>query len=177
MNLIINRMIRAAKLDVNLYEEVESDKSSLSQAITVVILSSIAGGIGSAAIMGVKGLLVGTLSAVLAWFIWAYIVYYIGAKIIPEPQTNADHGELLRTLGFSSAPGIIRILGIIPGLYYLISLAATIWMLAAMVVAVRQSLDYKSTPRAIFVCLIGAIAYGIITVLVAFLFAGLSGLL
>lgn len=62
---------------------------------------------------------------------------------------------MLRTIGFSSAPGLIRVLGIIPGLRPLLFLVAGIWMLVAMVIAVRQALDYTSTWRALGVCGIG----------------------
>ena len=91
----------------------------------------------------------GTISALIGWYIWAYLTYFIGTKFLPEPQSRADHGELLRTIGFSSTPGLIRVLGIIPGLTGVIFLIAAIWMLVAMVIAVRQALDYTSTFRAI----------------------------
>ena len=155
MPALTDRMIRAAKLDANLYEEVEADKSAMGQAMWVVVLSSVAAGIGSIGTMGISGLLIGTIVALIGWFVWAFITYFVGAKILPEPQTNADYGELLRTIGFSSSPGIIRILGIIPLLGSVISIIAGIWMLIAMVIAVRQALDYKSTGRAVGVCLIG----------------------
>ena len=114
MSLLTDRMIRAAKLDVNVYEEVETDKSAMGQAMWVVGLSSVAAGIGSIGTTGVSGLLIGTIVALIGWFVWAFITYFVGTKILPEPQTSADYGELLRTIGFSSSPGVIRILGIIP---------------------------------------------------------------
>jgi hypothetical protein len=46
---MLDRVIRAARLDASLYEEVEADPSSMGQAMTVVVLASIAGGIGTAA--------------------------------------------------------------------------------------------------------------------------------
>ena len=155
MNTFADRMIRAAKLDVSLYEAVEADKSALGQAMAVVILSSVAAGIGSIAKAGIIGVLTGTILAVVAWFIWAYLTYIIGTKLLPTPQTKADYGELLRTIGFSSSPGLIRVLGIIPGLAGIVFFVAAIWMLIAMIVAVRQALDYDSTLRAVGVCVIG----------------------
>jgi hypothetical protein len=149
------RIMRAAKLDVSLYEEVEADKTAMPQAVGVVILSSIAAGIGVIAQAGLLGIFVGAVTALIGWYIWAYLTYLIGTKLLPEPQTRADLGELLRTIGFSSSPGLIRILGVIPGTANLIFPAASIWMLVAMVIAVRQALDYKSTWRAIGVCAIG----------------------
>jgi len=153
MPQIIERMIRAAKLDVNLYEEVEADQSALKQAMIVVILSSVAAGIGSMQ-TGIFSLIIGTVVALVGWCIWAYLTYLIGTKLLPEPQTKADFKELLRTIGFASSPGVIKILGIISPLRNLVVLISGIWMLIAMVIAVRQALDYKSTGRAIGVCVI-----------------------
>ena len=171
MSSYIDRIIRAAKLDVNLYEEVEADKGAMGQAMGVVVLSSVAAGIGSVGAGGIKGIIFGVIAALIGWFIWAYITYFIGTKLLPEPQTSADHGELLRTIGFSSSPGLIRILGIIPGLMAIVFFVTGIWMLVAMVIAVRQALDYQSTLRAVGVCIIGwiiqAVIFGILFAIVA----------
>jgi hypothetical protein len=163
-------MVRAAKLDVNLYEEVEADKQTMGQAMGVVILASLAAGIGSVATTGISGLLLGTLAALVGWFIWAFITFYVGTKLLPEPQTEADYGELLRTTGFSSSPGVLRILGVVPLLGTIIFVVCGIWMLVAMVIAVRQALDYKSTWRALGVCLIGWIIQGVLFWIVFSLF-------
>lgn len=172
MSSLTDRMIRAAKLDVTLYEEVEADKSAMGQAMWVVVLSSVAAGIGSIGTTGAYGLLIGTVVALIGWFVWAFITYFVGTKILPEPQTSADYGELLRTIGFSSSPGVIRILGIIPFLGSVINIVAGIWMLVAMVIAVRQALDYKGTGRAVVVCLIGWVIQLIIMFGVFLLFGG-----
>ena len=166
-----NRIIRAAKLDVALYEEVEADKSSLGQAMGVVILSSIAAGIGSTS-AGILEMLIGVVVALAGWYIWAYLTYFIGTKLLPEPQTKADHGELLRTIGFSSSPGLIRVLGVVPVMREIVFLIAAIWMLVAMVIAVRQALDYTGTLRAIGVCGIGWIIQTVMLGLLFFVFGG-----
>lgn len=172
MTSFTNRIIRAAKLDVNLYEEVEADKGALGQAMGVVVLSSIAVGIGSIERVGLGGILIGTIAALIGWYIWAYLTYFIGTRLLPEPQTKADHGELLRTIGFASSPGLIRVLGIIPGLAEIVFLVASIWMLVATVIAVRQALDYQSTLRAVGVVAIGWIIQMLILVLLFSIFAG-----
>ena len=169
-----NRIIRAAKLDVTLYEEVEADKSALGQAMGVVVLSSIAAGIGSSSKSGLFGMLMMVVVALVGWYIWAYLTYFIGTKLLPEPQTKADQGELLRTIGFSSSPGLIRVLGIIPGMQSIIFPIAAIWMLVAMVIAVRQALDYNSTLRAIGVCLIGWVIQMVLFVLLFSIFGGFT---
>lgn len=167
-----DRIIRAAKLDVRLYEEVEADKWAMGQAMGVVALSSVAAGVGSIARGGLGGILMGTIAALIGWYVWAYLTYFIGTKLLPEPQTKADVGQLLRTVGFSSSPGLIRVLGIIPGFGGIVFLVASIWMLVAMIIAVRQALDYESTLRAVGVCVIGWIIQSLILVL---LFSILGG--
>ncbi len=170
MAAIQDRMLRAAKLDVELYEEVEHDKDALGQATTVVVLSSLAAGIGSFGIGGLTGLVSGTLAALIGWYIWAFLTYHIGTRLLPEPQTRADYGQLLRTIGFSSAPGLIRVLGIIPGLGTIVFMVAGIWMLIAMVIAVRQALDYTNTWPAVGVCAIGWVVQAVILVFVFAMF-------
>ena len=172
MTVFKDRIIRAAKLDVNLYEEVEADRGALGQAMGVVVLSSIAAGVGSITRVGFSGIFIGTITALIGWYVWAYLTYFIGTKFLPEPQTEADIGELLRTIGFSSSPGLIRVFGIIPGLGAIVFFAASVWMLVAMVIAVRQALDYKSTLRAVGVCAIGWIVQMLI---LAVLFSILGG--
>ncbi len=159
---IQERMIRAAKLDAQLYEEVEADRGAMGQATTVVILSAVAAGIGNMAHGGVGGILVLTVAALVSWYVWAFLTYMIGTRLLPEPATRADLGELLRTIGFSSSPGLIRLLGVIPGTTQIVFFVAGLWMLIAMVIAVRQALDYTSTLRAIGVCLIGWIVQAIL---------------
>ena len=161
MNTLYDRMIRAAKLDKSLYEEVEADKGAMGQAMAVVILSSLAAGIGGIGKAGFGGFLGGLVLALIGWFIWSYLTYMIGTKMLPLPETRTDYGELLRAIGFSSSPGLIRVLGIIPGLSGLVFVVAGIWMLIAMVIAVKQALDYTSTMRAVGVCIIGWIIQAI----------------
>jgi hypothetical protein len=163
---LTDRLIRAAKLDVSLYEEVEAEKEAMGQAMGVVAVSSIAAGIGAIHHGGLGGILVGTIGALVGWYVWAYLTYLIGTKLLPEPQTQADVSQLLRTTGFSSAPGLIRILGVIPGLTGIIFLVANVWMLIAMVIAVRQALDYHGTLRAVGVCLIGWIVQALILIII-----------
>ncbi len=172
MENLLSRIIQAAKLDVTLYEEVEADSGAMGQAMGVVILSSVAAGIGTGIHGGIVGVILATIGALIGWYIWAYLTYLIGTKLLPEPQTHADIGQLLRTTGFSSSPGLIRVLGIIPGLHGLVFSVASIWMLVAMVVAVRQALDYNGTLRAVGVCVIGWLVQVLILILLFSLFGG-----
>ena len=170
---LVDRMIRAAKLDAHLYEEVEADTGATGQAIRVVVWSSVASGIGLFNTGGLEGIVMGTIGALFGWCVWAFLAYIIGTKLLPEPQTHATHRELLRTVGFASSPGIIRVLAIIPGMEPIVFNVAGVWMLVAMVIAVRQALDYHSTLRAIGVCVIGWVVYGAIIGIVLGILGGL----
>ena len=155
MSTFSQRMVGAAQLDMPIYKEVRADTQATGQAMGVVVLSSIAQGIGAFALGGIRGFALGTVTALIGWFVWATIVYLIGTKILPEPQTRSDVGELLRTTGFASSPGLLRVLGLVPGLGFWIVVAVSVWIFMAMVIAVRQALDYESLERAVGVCLFG----------------------
>ncbi len=159
MSSFTDRMIRAARLEPQLYEEVEADQTAMGQAMGVVLLSSVAAGIGAISHGGAIGIIAAAFGALIGWFVWALLVYLIGTRILPQPQTQADVGQLLRTTGFSASPGLLRVVGFIPVIGFIFVLVADVWMLVAMIVAVRQALDYTSTARAVGVCLIGFLVY------------------
>ena len=125
-----NRIYRAIKIDPELYEEVEHDKSATLQAALVVILSSLAAGVG-AIHLGASNFIFGPIISLASWYFWAFLIYIVGTKLFPDKQTKSNHGEVLRTIGFSSAPGLIRIFGFTPEL-----------------MTVTQALDYKSLWKA-----------------------------
>jgi hypothetical protein len=148
------RLVGAAMLDARVYEDVEANPSARWQAAIVVLLSSVAAGAGSGAFEA-RTIIVGTLGGFAGWVSWAALTYLLGTHLLPEPQTRSDIGELLRTLAFAAAPGILRVIGVVPALDWPAFAITSLWMLAAMVVAVRQALDYRSTVRAIVVCALG----------------------
>jgi hypothetical protein len=155
MSRYFERLIRACKLDPDLYEEVEADRSGNGQAVLTVVLSSVAAGFGGSLAGGLFGLMLHILVALGGWYLWAFLSYIIGTRLLPQAQTRADMGELLRCTGFSSAPGLLQVFGVIPRAGALVRFIVSIWMLAAFVVAVRQALDYSGTARALAVCALG----------------------
>jgi hypothetical protein len=161
---MIRRMIRAAALDVSLYEEVEADRSSLPQALMIVVLTALATSIGLLG-NGIGATFSGVLFGIIGWVMWAGVTYFVGTRILGTPQTHADWGQLARTLGFAQSIGVLRIFGLIPVLGAFIIAIAVILQLVAMVIAVKTALDYTSVGRAIGVVLIGAIPYVIIGIL------------
>jgi hypothetical protein len=158
---LAGRMVRAALLRSDLYEEVEADRGATAQAFAVVVLAAVATGIGALGNSGPMGILWHTLVDVAGWYAWAWTTCLIGTRLLPTRETRADVGELLRTLGFASAPGVLRIGALLDPLALALFTLCTLWMLVAMVVAVRQALDYRSTARALAVCAIGLPVYAL----------------
>jgi len=156
-NSLVGRMIGAAMLDVATYEEVEHDTSATTQAGLVVVLVAVAQGIASPA-----GVISGIVGSLIGWLAMAGLTYFIGTRLF---KGTATWGELLRTLGFATTPGILYIVGIIPVLGALASLAIMIWVLVAVVIAIRQALDV-TTGKAVLTGLLGMIAWAVIVMAV-----------
>jgi hypothetical protein len=171
MATFVDRVLGAARLDVRTYEEVEADTTATPQAMAVVALAALASGVGA---MGRGGPGVGAtlVGALVGWVVWACLIWVIGAMLLPERQTEADAGQLLRTIGFAASPGLLLVFRLLPLVGIVVVFVVWIWQLATTVVAVRQALDYESTPRAIAVCLIGWVIY----VLVSFGIAAMVGI-
>ena len=167
------RAIGAARLEIPVFEEIEADRTATGQALIVVVLSSLAAGIGLSAGLYDAPAVHRVVLYLILWVFWAISTYIVGVYLMPEPQTQTNVGELLRTIGFAASPGILRILGVIPAIGGTIYVISTVWMLVAMVIAIRQALDYRSTGRAVVVCLITFI----IGVIVSALFGALLFLL
>ena len=172
INLFLNRVFRAIKIDIELYEEVEKDKKATIQAGIVVVLSSLAAGVGALQ-MGMSNFLLAPVMSLLSWYVWAYVIYFVGVKLLGDRKTKSSHGELLRTIGFSSAPGLIRVFGITPDLMIVTFIGSAFWMLACMVVAVKSALDYESMWKAFGVVVIAWLFQAFFLFLVLILFKGI----
>jgi hypothetical protein len=171
----VNRMIRAARLEVPLYEEVEADITATQQALLVVVIASVANGIGSALTTRtnpVAGLVFGVLSSLLAWAVWSFVVYFVGTRMFGG---TATYGELLRTLGFAQTPQILLILGFIPVLGGILRLIVLIWAIVAGFIATRQALDIDNT-KTFFTIVIGIIAIFIVVAIVSTILGAIFGL-
>ena len=153
MGSITDRMKGAAMLNAATYEEVEADTTATGQAAVVVAIGAIASAIGASG-AGVGGIIGALVASLIGWVLWAGVTYLIGAKILGG---TATWGELLRTLGFAQSPKVLAILGLIPGMGWIVGTVLGIWLLIAGVVAIRQALDF-STGKAIATALLGWLA-------------------
>ena len=162
---MLARMLGVARLNVATFEDVEHDSGATLQAMLIVIVVSIATGVGTL-LAGeadlLKDVVFGVLRSLLSWAVWALLAWFVGSKILGTRDTQADWGQLARGTGFAQTPGILKVFIFIPILGLIIELVAALWQFAAMVIAVRQSLDYTSTLRAFAVVLISFVPVAII---------------
>jgi hypothetical protein len=161
-----DRLIGALLLQPQAYEAVEADEGATGQAALVVVLGTVAAAVGGVR-GGPAGVLVAIAVALLGWAAFAYITYLIGTRLLPSSATQADWGQLLRVLGFASAPRLFLLLGVVPVLGIIVSLVVAVWVLVAAVQALRAALDYESWLRAAAVAFLGWLALAALQVLAA----------
>lgn len=154
MSNFVERMIGAATLNVPIVEEIEADTEYTVPALGVVVLSAVAAAVGGWG-GGVQGAAVLLVSSLFGWVFWAFMTWIIGTKFLATSDTKSDMGELMRTTGFAQSPGLLRVFCGIPVIGRILDIVVLIWLFVAMIVAVRQSLDYSSTLRAVIVVGIG----------------------
>ena len=172
-----DRMLRAARLNVPLYEEVEADTTATTQALTVVVLVALATGISNAITGASSGNIVGALlsgiiGALIGWAIWSFVIYIVGTRLFGGVAT---YGEVLRTLGFAETPLILSIVGFIPILGGIIGLVAFIWALVAGFIGTRQALDI-SNGKTVGTIVVALCAVVIVIAILAAIFGTIFGL-
>lgn len=159
------RFMGALVLDPVTFEDVEADRHAGAQAALVVLLACAGGGlaaVGSSS-MTLVTFVAGMAITLGAWTVWALLITTLGTQVFPEPQTSSRPGELLRTMAFAAAPGVFLAFGAMSSAAPLALAVASIWMMAATVLAVRQALDYRSMGRAVVVCVTAwLLTFGII---------------
>ena len=168
-----DRLFGALKLDATVYEEVEHDPTALSQAALVVALGAFAQGAGMASDGGQGAVVAGIVGAFLGWFLGTAIVWIIGVKIMKH---TSDYPELLRTLGFASAPSLLFALGVLPLGSLRGVVAVAVWLLTtiAYVIATRQALDV-TTGRAVFICVLASLAPVLLVFVISMFVIGAAG--
>jgi len=176
------RMLRAARVESQLYEEVEADSGATGQALLVVVMASLSAGIGHGISGLMKGgaggigffftnLVTGAIGSLIAWFIFSLLCFWLGTTLFKGPNTKSTLGELLRVLGFADSPALLNIFAFIPFIGPLIPFVTMIWTIIAAVVGVRQACDF-TTGRAVGTVLVAAIIPLIILVLIGLMVGG-----
>lgn len=158
---LVDRMVGAAFLNIDTYEEVEHDAEATAQAAAVVVMVAVASAIGGLG-TGAPGAVKGAAASIVGWLLWAGITYLVGTKLFGG---TATWGELLRTLGFADAPGLLMVFGIIPFLGKPVVAVVTLWMLVTGFIAVRQALDFGNG-KTFATVLVGWLCYAVLNAII-----------
>ena len=157
------RIVGALKLDANTFEDIERDPTAMGQSVGVIALAALAGSLGHIWGFGFGAMVIAMVAALVGYALWAVVVWLVGTKVMPDPETKADFPEAFRVIGFAASPGLLGAISIIPLigtiLMFLVTPIVWLWSMAIMVVAVRQVLDYKETFKAVIVVIIGFVAF------------------
>jgi hypothetical protein len=165
---IVDRVVGVLKLDVPTYEAIEHDRNATREAAIVVAVVAVAGGIGGLD-EGFGGLIAGIIGAFINWLIFSSFAYFFGKQLFGTPTTQANPEEVLRTVGYAQAPGLLRLLGFIPVIGWLFSVVAFVWTIVTVIFAIRQSLDF-STGRAVITAIVAIIAASIVLAILGLIF-------
>jgi hypothetical protein len=165
-----DRVIGALRLQPATFEEVEHDATATSQAATVVAIAALSGAIATLLYsFNIVMFLAQIVLGLIGWVIGSAVIYFVGTRLLPGKNTEADLGQVLRVAGFAQSPGLFGIINVIPILGWLIGVALAIWSIVALVIGVRQALDYDDTLKAVIVCVIAWAIMFVVTLLGAML--------
>ena len=156
MTTFAQRLFGTLTLDASIAEDIESDRESARQALAVILVVACAGGIAANGLAAITlpVFFAGATAAIGGWLVWVLAITVIGTVAVPEPQTHSSVPELFRTLGFAAAPGVFVAFAAMREVAPFVLKLVAAWMVAAAVMAIRQALDYRSTGRAIVVCVL-----------------------
>ena len=147
-NGLINRMLRALRLDATLYREVAGPDGDTRQAVLVVLLAGAGGGAevfwsGAASI----GLVV--VTHVAAWPVWAAGLWFVGTRFRTPSGETWGFQQVARAIAFAQTPGVFFALS--PFLLWTLEpLAGTVrslvfvWVMVGTFLAVRESLGLSN---------------------------------
>ncbi|MBN1659367.1 MAG: YIP1 family protein [Anaerolineae bacterium] len=158
---MIDRILRAIRLDPNVYREIAEDENAMGEAAIIVIVVTLLSALGSAfaAESFFVSLIVSWLmSVIVGWIGWAVLTYFIGAKLFGG---RSSIPEMMRVLGYASAPQLLGVLGFIPCLGWLASLIGAILALIAGIIAVRESMEFDTGKAVLTVLIAWVIAFAI----------------
>jgi predicted secreted protein len=147
MSKLFDRMLRAIKLDQGLFEEIAGDPSVQPQSVWAVAIYAMATSFGFFSTLGGTAVNIALITTMLAWYVWAFSIFYIGSRLFREDSEGTDRKTVMRVVAFASAPGLIRLLGIIPKTTIVLMVVSSIWMLVAAVTGLKQVFSRTATAK------------------------------
>lgn len=156
--MLVQRMIRAARLDPDLFYVLERDRGANGQSFLVVLivaactllgtflpglLSLFGVNIGGAALGGwvfLRALFDISVTMLGGWIFWTAVAAVVGTKF----GGRGDFEGVMRAVAFAYAPGVLYLFGFLPLLGQWLRLAVGIWIIIGMIVAVREAQHFDT---------------------------------
>ena len=147
MKILFARMLRAIKLDRNFFGEVAADPTLQAHSVWTVAIFAMATSFGFFGAVGGVAVNIALITTMLSWYIWAFSIFYIGSRLLGEKGESADRKTVIRVVAFAAAPGLIRVLAIIPKTAIVLMVVSSVWILAAAVVGLKQVFTRTATAK------------------------------
>lgn len=147
MKILFERMLRAIKLDQGFFEEIAADPSVQPQSVWAVAIYALATAFGFFSTVGGTAVNIALITTMLAWYAWAFSIFYFGSRLFREGREHADRKRVMRVVAFAAAPGLIRLLGIIPKTTIVLMVVSSIWIVVAAVIGLKQVFSRTATAK------------------------------
>jgi hypothetical protein len=147
MKILFARLFRVIRLDQSMFDEIASDPSLQPHSVWAVAIFAMATSFGLFSSAGGTTVNIVLITTMLAWYVWAFSVFYIGSRAFRAETSPVDRKAVMRVVAFASAPGLIRLLGLIPKSFVILLLISSIWILIAAVIGLKKVFVQTSTSR------------------------------
>jgi hypothetical protein len=170
---VVDRIVRAIRLDWTVFREIAEDKSAIKEAAIIVLVVSLLSAIGGGIASGnfILSFLVNWIVAILVgWIGWAILTYFVGSLLF---KGKSDIVEMMRVLGYASAPKLLGLFGFIPCVGWLIALAGWVLSLIAGFIAVREAMEFDTVDAIVTILISWVVALAISVIISLILGVGM----
>ena len=167
--MLFARMLRAARFDASVYEELRQDPVAYAQALVVLGIALVAMVIGAATYIvhaggSARAAGLALIDPLALWMFPSMSLFVLGGLArVNDPKRGSDR-DLLIAIGFASSPGVLWLLP-----YPAAAIVVWGWVMASMIVAAKAMLGINFFKALAFV-LPGVLVYWLMITLIALLF-------
>lgn len=146
-NLVLNRVMRLARLDTTVFDEVRDDQNELLPAVIVAVVCSFLAGLGAFLWSEVvpsftpdnaflNQFILGSIFLAIMYGVAALIVYVVLAQLY---KVQVDLYAIVRTMGYAALPLALSLLMFIPGIFPVFALVPLALLFVMMIYAVQSA--------------------------------------
>lgn len=137
---LIPHVVRAARLDADVYAAVEQDRYATGRARLLIGLAVFAAGFGTLE-SGVVSAFWQTLFALAGWTAAIGATYAFSTTVVVARSRPGAFRRLVQTLGLAASPALLLVFGIIPVYGAIVVLGVYVWLFLTVFHAVSSALE------------------------------------